>query len=1250
MTDGIGLQMTHELAKSLADWISEAGTGTRMRVDHLTEHQALALIEETRNLGLLVGTDLGSVYVLGSSNSDFQVNYERAVELRNQDSGKLILLVPEGFGTQGSSLDNTFQKREFSELVDATSKRMKNELKRHEELHSLIARLEKLKIGKQSFLSRSALSTLEFLCAIRPERSVHWGEELWRIGLIPDLGEGALERLSKNFSSVRELSAPQARGSSVAARLSKIQLIESGMRKNLHAFLSQRLLHDARVWARELLAEGSRGLTFDKWVFGTDASVSLNSLDLASFLNNSGSPQSWSGLRASEGELLTLPMKSDSDDMASGTITVRWTTIPKLPAGVAGFRVEVIPSQLAIDLGADETPIAEEIVRASGRQARVLITLGPQHAALGDRFAIRLSALDDAGQVVSISGPENDDDEDLLAVQISEEFRVEVTAFEADVYEREPTAASVPAARLDANLAGEEAVMPDRVAWDDDAQLVSVRFGASKGYSVRYSAPLRSLEQLSLHEDKFLTSFSFESDGLELIDDSNVAVSEWEAPKPVLAARKKLVDHLVEVSGETGGFRGLIAAHWDSPAVSLALSYLASYRRALESAEGDRLKGLLLADTLSIRMSTGQGDVRALVLLPSHPLRLGWMAKFEELIQSWGVAVARAEKKLRSQSLDSELVSRISPSNLPYVLLNEHLEPCVYHSELTFGAGLYLALSHSDLESAIAPVFSALRLPKRSPGNGTIESMLERKISEYREVHPFSSDNLSINAVNPGDGTVLASAIDRSLGITGSAENVSNPPSVRVASFSESVSATDPVPKLRELQTALSAAEFEKPRSFLVPPFSLSSSPLDQLGLMRPSNLGVLQGLSGATLSNSEPPDRGPLLRGLISPLEVTRVANRDSNNELAVLAALKSSQGAEHAELPQAHISHQTAIARLLGMEGGVPGLSMKVSPQTVDAIAALHENSDWVVTIDRNVGATTFEELVKPHLPDSVLLDYAPEFVDGFSDRLSVTTTHRGEINLALKQGMEELGLSHVGRGPQEIVKSLTDISGRLVLRLYKPNSLAREAVGLAAVMTFLEKNKALDNTIIIPLDAHPEIFAPSRRDFGENALRCDLMLVRITRRSFKIELVEVKARKSLNKPDGALNAHIEDQLNETERFLKSRVLPVGDSRIDSELQWVRTVSLLHFYAERAAYAGRIHKDQLADIHAAISRLGENPQEPKYTLTGYVVTLNSGGTQPVVPRGNVEIHYLTADRLQDLGFTTDFDSTGFSGSEDSK
>jgi len=1238
LIDDISAHVTHELARTLLEWCTAAAPGTAMRIDHMTADQAQSMVTEAANVAQEMNVSLDGLYVLGSEDSGMNVSAARAIELRNnevQRKGELVLLIPHGVLSKGqeSSL-NPFKRREFSELVGESAERVKAELSVMEEFKSILARLDRLNI-----LSLPSLDTLDFLISIRPERSVQWGEQLWRLGLVPDLGPDPLERLVKNLSSVKEIAAPQARGSSVDARLSKIQLVGSRMKARLVAHLSQRPLHDPKQWTRSLLEETDRALTFDKWVFGSDAEVSLNSLELVPFLNSSGNPQSWSGLRASEGNLLTLPMRSDSDDVATGTVVVKWKTNPTKPTGLSGFRIEVIPSQMAIDLGAEDTPILEEIARPSARQQRLNVAVGPDHAGLGDRFAIRISALDEAGQVAVILTADEESSIESAATVVSEEFKVEVTGFDAEVYEREPSADSVAAARLDANLAGEDAVTPDRVAWDDDAQLLSVKFGAAKAHFVRYSAALRVLEQQSLGNKQSLTSFSFASDGLEVITESNVAVKEWVAPKGVITARKKFLLHVEGNAGEQG-LRGLIAAHWDSDAIALGLEYLASYKRALDAAEGEALTGLLLADTLTIRMKTGQGDVKAMVLLPSHPLRIGWMAKSEDLLQSWGSAVAKEGKSVRSQKLDEALVNRIAPSNLPYVLVDEQSEPFVYHSELTFGTGLYLALSQTDLESAVSPVLSALRLPRRSSGNGSVDSMLERKISEYREVHTLSTATFSVNAVNPGDGSVVASAVDRSLGITSPPLDAQEPVTVKVSCFSESVSETDPVPKLRELQLAHSAAEFEKAKNFLVPPFSLSSALLDQLHLMKPANVGILQGLSGANLSSSEPPDRGPLLRGLISPLEVTRVIGSSTHDELAVLASLKSPGGAEHAEIPQAHMAHQTGVARALGMAEGVPGLSMKVSPEIVQAITALHDKSDWVVTIDRNVGATTFEELVRPHLPDSVLLDYAPEFVDGFSDRLSVTTTHRGEIDLALKQGMAELGLGQMGRGPKEIVKSLTDISGRLVLRLYKPNSLAREAVGLAAVMAFLENKGALKNTIIIPLDAHPEIFSPSRRDTGENALRCDLMLIRVTRRSLKIELVEVKARKSLNKPDGALNAHIEDQLIATESFLQSRVLPLGDSRIDAELQWVRTVSLLHFYAERAAYAGRIDRENLRDIHAAISKLGENPVEPNYTLTGYVVTLNSGGTDPVVAREKAKIYYLTADSLQALGFTTDFDS----------
>lgn len=1227
-------ELSGHLARALIDFVHGAAVqGGRVRIDHVGREQADEIFEGAAAMAS-DPAELSGVHVLvEEKHLPHHVTYEQAVELRNRLESRLILLVPEGIGMAGSSLDNSFSKRKFSELVRFAIRNLRSGLGEDADLNSVLVRLEKL-----SRLPDDSLDTLSFLDAIRPERSVSWGEELWRVGLIPDFGDGAIERLNKNNLASREIASPAARASSIDSRLGKLQLVDSPARVKLSHFLSQRPLHEPKSWASELVQDGFRDLSFDNWLFSSDTNVSLVDLELTPFINRKGIPQSWSGLTSQDDDLLVLPMRGSNEDSMSGTIGVRWKTQPKTVDGLGGFRLEVVPVQLAIELGADDSPVAETAVGPASRSAKVKIDLSPEQSGLGNRFCVRLSALDADGQPAVLSS--TDRDSNLTAVITSDEFKVEITGFEPDVYEREATADSITAARLEQNLDGDEAKWPEKLAWDDDAQLLSVRFGDSRAYSVRYSTPLKQLENSCTADLSSATSFRLATDGLETLSLENVEVQKWKLPRALITARKKLFDQLGVDSSESG-IRSLIAANWDATAIDLAMSYLATYRRALESSEGDELLGLLVMDTLSMEMPTGKGPLQAAVVLPSHPLRLGWVATYEQLMQEWGQAAAGEEVSRARKTVETDLSSRIAPANLPYIQIDSAGKAFVYHSELTFGSGFYVPVGAHDVESTVSLALSVLNLPKRVQDGGNAVQMLSRKINEYREVHTLDSGFLSFNALNPGDGATLAAGLDSALSVYGSEESTVSDMRIRVATFASRISATDPVRRLRETQEAYSALPSGKKSSFLVPPFSLAALSMDELDKMPSGHLGVIQGLSGIGVSRVPIPPRASLLRGLISPLQVAALEGGPDSQGVAVLATLSSSPNSPGNEIPQAHQAHQLATSRKMELGDGAPGLSMHITEEMAEGIRIIHEKSDWVVTLDRNVGATTFEELLRPLLPDSVLLDYAPEFVDGFSERVSVTTTHRGEINLALAQGMSELGLQAVNRGPAEIVKTLTDISGRLVLRLYKPNSLAREAVGLAAAMTYLESKGALEDTIVVPIDAHPEIFAPGRRGTEENALRCDLMLIRLTRRSFKVELVEVKARKAMHKPDGSLNEHIENQLVATKNFLGERVLPVGGSRVDAELQWVRATSLLHFYADRAAYAGRLSPQRLDEMHNLIARLGENPVEPQYTLTGYVVTLDSGGTDHKVARPNANIYYLTADRLEGIGFTTEFGPT---------
>ena len=209
---------------------------------------------------------------------------------------------------------------------------------------------------------------------------------------------------------------------------------------------------------------------------------------------------------------------------------------------------------------------------------------------------------------------------------------------------------------------------------------------------------------------------------------------------------------------------------------------------------------------------------------------------------------------------------------------------------------------------------------------------------------------------------------------------------------------------------------------------------------------------------------------------------------------------------LTVAHRAHQRALAEALGGPAdSVPTMQIVLDGDAQSRIRAVHHRAEWVIGVDRFVGVNLFET----GLTDPYILDYAPDFVEGIGDRLTVTTTHRAEVEHLLRGAMDDLGLDAVDASVGGVLNTLTVVSGRLALRLLENTTLAREAVSLAALISHLRQRGDLDDLIVVPVDAHPEIFGASAREEG-TARRCDLLLVRIGPRSFKIECVEVKSRK--------------------------------------------------------------------------------------------------------------------------------------------
>ena len=392
------------------------------------------------------------------------------------------------------------------------------------------------------------------------------------------------------------------------------------------------------------------------------------------------------------------------------------------------------------------------------------------------------------------------------------------------------------------------------------------------------------------------------------------------------------------------------------------------------------------------------------------------------------------------------------------------------------------------------------------------------------------------------------------------------------------------------------------------------------------AHIALLQDPGVATVAAGTIVQRKPSFHDLLVPLVTT---SREENGDLVWESVPCLGGGTGDSELVTLHRAHQRALARHGGASAdAVPSVHVILDGDAQARIRAAHRRADWVIGIDKFVGVNLFES----GLSDPFILDYAPDFVEGIGDRLTVTTTHRDEVEFLLAGAMSDLGLDDVESSVGSVLQTLAVVSGRLALRLLENTTQAREAVSLAALMGHLKSRGELENTIVVPVDAHPEIFGAAAHDEGA-ARRCDLLLVRVGQRSFKIECVEVKSRKEAQVAQTLADTIIE-QLQVTKQVLESRFFS-DPPRIDAELQMARLTSLLHYYADRAATHGLISLEKLEEIHRYIDRVEEKGERAEISMTGWVISLD--GAQGFKKQyGDIPLRVLTAHDLGQIGLST--------------
>ncbi len=172
------------LAQTLVEKLEAASVGYCLRVDHLDSGDAAALCRAVRERIHTRGIE---TWVLGTTEGGdpLEITPERAIEVRNRKQVRLALLVPAGvMDVASSSLTNSFATFDLQEFWREVAKDLLTELP--EDLQPMVRRILATPRG---VMAPRIEQQADYLAAVIADPTVRTaGREMWRIGLIPDLG------------------------------------------------------------------------------------------------------------------------------------------------------------------------------------------------------------------------------------------------------------------------------------------------------------------------------------------------------------------------------------------------------------------------------------------------------------------------------------------------------------------------------------------------------------------------------------------------------------------------------------------------------------------------------------------------------------------------------------------------------------------------------------------------------------------------------------------------------------------------------------------------------------------------------------------------------------------------------------------------------------------------------------------------------------------------------------------------------
>jgi hypothetical protein len=189
------------------------------------------------------------------------------------------------------------------------------------------------------------------------------------------------------------------------------------------------------------------------------------------------------------------------------------------------------------------------------------------------------------------------------------------------------------------------------------------------------------------------------------------------------------------------------AVDWTPDLAASALRYAQAYRELIDDLLSHRVDVPELCEALSIDSllirNTGSGETaeEAIVILPTHPLRVAWIASYTQLLHEWEKQLLEYPLRERRQSIDLQALRLLVPTNVPAFAYHAAASTTAFtfFQNLRFFHGVALPAGVPDPHRRYGDIAVILDTGIDQASVGDIQpDQLAEHLAKFHQSHPYA--------------------------------------------------------------------------------------------------------------------------------------------------------------------------------------------------------------------------------------------------------------------------------------------------------------------------------------------------------------------------------------------------------------------------------------------------------------------------------------------------------------------------------